>query len=173
MSYFSTEKKINVSISAIHTQGIQTITASYADVNIFIPSQVPATVQLASSIGYPTITTSSSPSTITLEAGWKYLIELKMKVTDTSPTSGENMQFIATDISNNQISSTGSIAIYRDTNYVYAQEKCIFYADSLLSPTVFKIRVIKLGGGVSGGLNVSQDAGNTNFRCHILIKAWK
>lgn len=173
MSYFSTEKKINVSISAIHTQGIQTITASYADVNIFIPSQVPATVQLASSIGYPTVTTSSSPSTITLEAGWKYLIELKMKVTDTSPSYGENMQFIATDISNNQISSTGSIAIYRDTTYAYAQEKCIFYSDSSLSSTVFKIRVIKLGGGTGGALNVSQDAGNTNFRCHILIKAWR
>ena len=173
MSYFSTEKKINVSISAIHTQGIQTITASYADVNIFIPSQSPTTVQLASSIGYPTIITSASPSTITLEAGWKYLIELKMKVTDTSPTSGENMQFIATDISNNQISSTGSIAIYRDTTYAYAQEKCIFYSDSSLFSTVFKIRVIKLGGGTGGGLNVSQDAGNTNFRGHILIKAWR
>lgn len=173
MSYFSTEKKINVSISAIHTQGIQTITASYADVNIFIPSQVPATVQLASSIGYPTVTTSSSPSTITLEAGWKYLIELKMKISDASPTGAENVQYIATDTSNNQISSTGSTAIYRDTAYLYAQEKCIFYSDSSSSSTVFKIRVIKLGGGTGGSLNTSEDVGNANFRCHILIKAWR
>lgn len=173
MSYFSTEKKINMAISAIHTQGIQTITSSYADVNIFIPSAVPTTVQIASSIGYPTITTASSPSTITLEAGWKYLVELKMKVTDTTPSAGENIQYIATDTSNSQISSTGSIAIYRDSAYAYAQEKCIFYADSSSSSTVFKIRVIKIGGGAGGSLNVSQDAGNTNFRCHILIKSWR
>jgi hypothetical protein len=119
------------------------------------------------------VTTSSSPSTITLEAGWKYLIELKMKVSDASPTGAENVQYIATDISNNQISSTGSTAIYRDTAYLYAQEKCIFYSDSSSSSTVFKIRVIKLGGGTGGALNTSEDVGNANFRCHILIKAWR
>jgi hypothetical protein len=173
MSYFSTEKKINIAISAIYSQSIQTIPATYEDVNIFIPSQVPTTVQIASSIGYPTVTTSSSPSTITLEAGWKYLIELKMKITDTTAAAGENFQYIATNTSNEQISSTGSIALYRDSAYPYAQEKCIFYADSSEASTVFKIRIIKIGGGAGGGLNSSQDAGNTNFRCHILIKAWR
>jgi hypothetical protein len=173
MSYFSTEKKINISISAIYTQGIQTILGAYEDVNIFIPSAVPTTVQMASSIGYPTVTTDASPPTITLEAGWKYLIELKMKITDPSASASENFQYIATDTSNNQISSTGSIAVYRDSAYAYAQEKCIFYADSSSASTVFKIQAAKIGGGAGGGLNVSQLAGNTNFRCHILIKAWK
>jgi hypothetical protein len=173
MSYFSAEKKINISISAMYTQGIQSLGAVYEDVNIFIPSAVPTTVQMASSIGYPTVTTAGSPSTITLESGWKYLIELKMKATDTSPTTSEHIQYIATDTSNVQISSTGSLAILRDLAPSYAQEKCIFYADSSSASTTFKIRAVKIGDGAGGALNVSQDAGNTNFRCHILIKAWK
>ena len=86
----------------------QALSASYADVNIFIPSVSPTLVPMASSIGYPAVTTTASPSTIVLEAGWKYLIEFRVKVTDTTALIGENVQYIATDTSNNQISSTGS-----------------------------------------------------------------
>jgi hypothetical protein len=173
MSYFSTEKKINLSVSAMYTSAVQSLSSSYADVTIFIPSQVPTVVQLASSIGYPTITTASTPASITLEAGWKYLVEFRVKATDTTPLVGENIQYIATDTSNNQISSTGSIAILRDTAYSYTQEKCIFYADASSSAFTFKLRAIKVGGGSGGSLNTSGDAGSTNFRCHLIIKAWR
>ena len=173
MSYFSTEKKINMSISALHTSATQALSASYADVNIFIPSVSPTLVPMASSIGYPAVTTTASPSTIVLEAGWKYLIEFRVKVTDTTALIGDNVQYIATDTSNNQISSTGSLAILRDTAYSYTQEKCIFYADASSSSFTFKLRAIKAGGGAGGSLNTSGDAGNTNFRCHLIIKAWR
>lgn len=173
MSYFSTEKKINMSVSALHTTATQALSSTFADVNIFIPSVTPTLVQMTSSIGYPTITTAASPSTITLEAGWKYLIEFRVKATDTTPLVGENIQYIATDTSNNQISSTGSVAILRDTAYSYTQEKCIFYANASSSSLTFKLRAIKAGGGAGGSLNTTGDAGSTNLRCHLIIKAWR
>lgn len=171
MSFFSTEKKINMSIMTLHSNSIQTIGTSYEDVDIFIPSQSPITTQIASSIAYPTISTSSSPSTITLQSGYKYLIEIKLKMTDSTPSLAENCSFMATDTSNNQISSIGSLAIYRDGAITSVQEKCIFYFDASSTNLVFKIRAIKSGAG--GGLNVNGDAGADNFKCHILIKAWR
>ena len=173
MSYFSTEKKINLSVSALYTSAIQSLSTTYADVTIFIPSVSPTAVQLASSIGYPTITTAASPATITLEAGWKYVVEFRVKATDTTPLVGENIQYIATDTSDNQISSTGSIAILRDTAYSYTQEKCIFYVNAISASSTFKLRALKAGGGAGGSLNTSGDAGSTNFRCHLIIKAWR
>lgn len=172
MSYFSTEKRLNMSIQTLHTNSIQTLGSVYEDLNIFIPSQVPQITQFASSVGYPTITTTSSPSTIVLESGWKYVIEFKVKATDTSPAVTENITYIATDTSNNQISNTGSLLFYRDTAYGFVQEKCIFYVDSLSNSTTFKLRALKTS-GAGGGINVTGDTGSANFKCYLLIKAWK
>jgi hypothetical protein len=173
MSYFSTEKKINMAILTLHSNAIQTIGSVYEDVNIFIPSAVPTTTQIASSIKFPIITTQSSPSTITLESGWKYLIQLKFKFTDTTPSLSENFNFIATDTLNNQISSIGSVATFREGAIAFVQEKCVFYYDATSSELVFKARVKKTDTNPGSGLNVNGDSNAVNFKCHILIKAWR
>ena len=79
MSYFSTEKKINMSISALHTSATQALSASYADVNIFIPSVSPTLVPMASSIGYPSITTAASPSQLHLKPDGNTLLNLGLR----------------------------------------------------------------------------------------------
>ena len=148
--------------------GVQTcaLPISFTDMTIF---STEIQVQLASSIGYPTVTTNSI--TIDLEAGWKYFIELKMKVSDSTPSASENFQFRMLDNSSNVISSIGSIAISIDTA-AYIQEKCIAYIDATSSAQTFKFQAIKVPSG-SNNINTSVDAGNTDFRSHFLIKAWK
>lgn len=174
MSYFSSEKKINMAVLTVHSTGIQTINPIYEDVTIFIASTAPVVTQIASSIGYPTITTgSSSNPIITLSSGWKYLIQLKFKFTDSTPSLSENFSFIATDTSNNQLSSTGSVATYREGAYAFIQEKCIFYYDATSSDLVFKTRAKKTDSNPGSGLNVNGDTDSVAFKSHILIKAWK
>lgn len=169
MSYFSTEKRMNLSILGIYTANIDTaLSSTFADSVIF---GTETQVQMASSIGYPIITTTGAQ--INLEAGWKYVIDVRLKATDTTPSTTENIQYVLTDTSNNHISSVGSLIFYRETAYSYIQEKCIVYQDCLSTGVNLKLRVLKVGGGAGGQLNVSGDAGSSSFRCHILIKAWK
>jgi hypothetical protein len=168
MSYFSAEKKLKLAVLGIHTSGIDTLTSSFADTNIF---STETQVQLASSIGYPVITTTGAQ--IDFEAGWKYVIDVRLRGTDTSPSTTEYIQYILTDMSNNQLSSAGSIAFYRDVTYSHIQEKCLLYLDCTSAATSIKLRALKGGGGVGGGLNVTGDPGNASFRAHIIIKAWR
>lgn len=167
MSYFSTEKRINLSAIGIYSNNFNSVGATYVDLQTF---SVDTQVQIASSIGYPTITTNSI--TIDLEAGWKYLIDFRMKVSDASPTTSENVQYRIVDTSDVVLSSIGSCSILRDNLFQYAQEKCIAYIDATASMQTFKTQAIKIGGGTIN-VNTSADAGNTNFRMHLFIKAWR
>ncbi len=166
MSYFSTEKRLQMAVMGIHTANIDTVSVSWTDLQLF---STETQVQIASSVNYPTITTNLN--TIDLEAGWKYLIELKIKVSDTTPTTSENIQYRLLDASNNVISSVGSTAIYRDSAFAYSQEKCIAYIDASAGSYTFKAQAISTSG--SKDINSSADPGNTNFRSHFIIKAWK
>lgn len=166
MSYFSTEKRLQMAVMGIYSTGLDTVGGLWADLQLF---STDTQVQIASSVNYPIITTNSV--TIDLEAGWKYLIELKIKVSDTTPTVTENIQYKMLDSSNNIISSIGSVAIYRETAVLYTQEKCIAYIDASAALYTFKVQAISTSG--SKTINSSSDAGNTNFRSHFLIKAWK
>lgn len=166
MSYFSTEKRLQIAVLGIHASGTDSVGLSWADLQLF---STETQVQIASSIKYPVVTTNSI--TIDLESGWKYLIELKIKVSDTTPSGSENIQYRLLDNSSNVISSVGSCAIYRDTAVVYSQEKCIAYIDASAGAYTFKAQAISTSGSKS--INSSADAGNTNFRSHFLIKAWK
>jgi hypothetical protein len=168
MSYFSTEKRINLAAIGIYTSGTNSVGSSaYVDLQTF---SADTQVQLASSIGYPTVTTNSI--TIDLEVGWKYLIEFRMKVSDASPTTSENVQYRIVDTSDTVLSSIGSCSILRDNLFQYAQEKCIAYIDATTTAKTFKTQAIKIGGGTIN-VNSSADAGNTNFRMHLFIKAWR
>lgn len=167
MSYFSTEKRINLSATGIYTTGSNSVGSSYVDLATF---STDIQAQIASSIGYPTITTNSI--TIDLEAGWKYLIDFRMKVSDGTPTVSENIQYRIVDTSDVVLSSIGSCSILKDNLYQYAQEKCIAYIDATASMQTFKTQAIKVGGGTIN-VNSSSDAGNTNFRMHLFIKAWR
>jgi hypothetical protein len=169
MSYFGTEKKLLLSISAI-SAGVttQTIGTTTADLNIFNSKSL---TQIVSSIGYPTISVTSN--IITLEAGWKYCINARLKVYDVSPSAGESVNFFIFDnIANAQISSTGTVNITTDSSASLAQENCIAYIDATESASQMKIRASK-NSGSNVTINASGDVGNANFTSHILIKAWK
>ena len=167
MSYFSTEKRINLSAIGIYTTGSNSVGTSYVDLATF---STDIQAQIASSIGYPTITTNSI--TIDLEAGWKYLIDFRMKVSDTSPTTSENVRYRIVDTSDVVLSSIGSCSILSDDVFQYAQEKCIAYIDATAAMQTFKTQAIKIGDGTID-VNSSVNAGNTNFRMHLFIKAWR
>lgn len=168
MSYFGTEKRLLLSISAISSSATQAVGLTETDVTVFNNQSL---TQLASSIGYPTI--SSSSNVITLESGWHYLISVRIKFDDTTLSSTEYMRFFASDTSNNAISSIGLQIIYRDTDAAVAQENCIAYIDASSSQQAFKIRAQKINSTGTITINASTDAAAADFKSHILIKAWK
>jgi hypothetical protein len=168
MSYFGSEKKINLSISAISSTNLQTISTTVTDVTVFNGGSL---TQLASSIGYPSISISSN--IVTLEAGWRYCIEVKMKSSLTSASTALNyLIYYITDTSNNITSSTGTVLIYRDNNASFSQEKCIQFFDATSEQKQFKVRAVR-GGSINCSINGSTDTQTSDMRSHILIKAWQ
>jgi hypothetical protein len=168
MSYFGTEKKLLLSISAIPAgTATQSVGTTVANLSIFNSASLS---QIASSIGYPVISIASS--VITLEAGWKYCINARLKVYDSSPSAGEAINFYISDSANNQLSSTGTVNITTDSSASLAQENCIAYIDATSSSQQIKVRASK-NSGTAVSINFSGDIGNTPFQSHILIKAWK
>ena len=65
MSYFGSEKRLLLSISAISSTQTQAIGLTEVDINVFDNQPL---IELTSAIGYPII--SSVSQEITLEAGW-------------------------------------------------------------------------------------------------------
>lgn len=168
MSYFGTEKKLLISISAIPAgTATQSVGTTVANLSIFNSASLS---QIASSIGYPVISIASA--VITLEAGWKYCINARLKVYDSSPTAGEAINFYISDSANNQLSSTGTVNITTDSSASLAQENCIVYIDATSSSQQIKVRASK-NSGPNVTINASGDVGNANFKSHILIRAWK
>lgn len=168
MSYFGSEKKINLSISAIQSGVTQTISTPLLTVNVF---ESLSPTPIASSIGYPTVSVSSN--IFTLEAGWKYAIDLKIKHSVASSSTDINyLIYYMTDTSGTQISSTGRSIIYRDNRGDFAQEKCIKYFDATAGQQQFMIKAQR-GNTVDLIINSSRDTQTTNFRSYVLIKAWK
>lgn len=139
---------------------------SFTDANIF---DTETQVQIASSIGYPVVSTTGAE--IILESGWKYYLDVRLKASDSTPSSTENIQYILSDMLNSQISSVGSLSIYSETTYNYIQEKCITYLDYSNSSSNIKLKVLRTGAG--GIINSTVETQATNFRSFILIKAWK
>lgn len=172
MSFFGFKKKILMSCSAIQLTATQSISTTIVDISIF-DTAIIHQVAAASSVGYPTISTTASQ--ITLEAGWKYFIEVKSKVTDSiAPQGNDNFAYWLTNTSDTQFSSTGFSSTYRDTIPNRAQEACIAFVDATASSFVFKMKAQKTGSvGSTVEFNGSADSGNTNFKSHILIKAWR
>jgi len=168
MSYFGTEKKLLLSISAISAGATtQSVTTLITDLTIFNSKSL---TQIVSSIGYPTVSVASN--IITLEAGWKYCINARLKVYDSTPSAGEAINFYISDAANNQLSSTGTVNITTDSSASLAQENCIAYIDATSASQQIKVRASK-NSGAAVTVNASGDVGNANFTSHILIKAWK
>jgi hypothetical protein len=168
MSYFGSEKKINLSVSAIQSGVTQTISTTLLTVNVF---EGLSATPITSSIGYPIVSVSSN--IFTLEAGWKYCIDLKMKHSVASTSTAINyLIYYMTDTSGAQISSIGRSIIYVDNRADFAQEKCIKYFDATAGQQQFMIKAQR-GNVTDLVINSSRDTQTTNFRSYILIKAWK
>jgi len=168
MSYFGSEKRLLLSISALSSTATQAIGLTETDVTVFNGQSL---TQLVSSIGYPSI--SSASQQITLEAGWYYLLSVRIKVDDATQTTTEYLRFFVSDTSNNPLSSTGLQIIYRDTNATVGQENCIVYIDATSAQQTIKIRAQKVNSTGTVTINGNTDAGASNFKSHLLIKAWK
>jgi hypothetical protein len=168
MSYFGSEKRLLLSISAISSTQSQAIGLTEVDINVFDNQPL---IELTSAIGYPII--SSVSQEITLEAGWHYCIYLRIKVDGATSTAGDNLFFYISDQSNNQLSSIGRQIIYRDSSALVGQENCVAYINSTSNPTTIKTRAKKVGAAGTLTVNGNTDTGTTAFRSHLLIKAWR
>lgn len=168
MSYFGIEKRLLLSVSAISSSATQAIGLTETDVTVFNSQTL---TQLVSSIGYPTI--SSSSNQITLQAGWHYLINVRLKTDDASPSTTEYMRFFVSDTSNNAISSIGINIASRDTIAYLAQENCIAYIDAIASQQIIKVRAQKVNSTGSWTINGTTNPLPVDFKAHILIKAWQ
>ena len=168
MSYFGSEKRLLMSISALYSSAnTQVISNSTALVTIFNGA---SPTQLASSIGYPTISVSSG--VFTLEAGYRYLIDVRFKINDSSPSAGEAVSYYLTDSASNQISSTGVLNITSDSTAVLGQERCLAYIDATSQSQNFKIFAVKNSAGTVT-LNGNIDPGTAGFYSYVLVKAWR
>ena len=167
MSYFGSEKKMLLSISAIYSSATQTLTTSDADLSIFNGLSI---TQLVSSIGYPTI--SVVGGVITLQDGWHYLLNLHLKIDSPSSATTENAIFYVSDISNTPISSIGKQIVYRDTTSTLTQENCIVYINALNQSVNVKTRARK-SDATAMNIGTNTDSGTVSYRSYLLIKAWK
>ena len=167
MSYFGSEKRLLMSVSALYAISTQDIGPAPNIVSIF--DGVTPT-PLTSSIEYPTISVSSN--VFTLQSGYKYLIDCRFKVTDASPSTGEAISYYLADLASTQISSTGILNITNDSSAALGQERCIAYIDATSEAKSFTIRMQK-NSIYLVTLNSTIDPETTNFKSHILIKAWK
>lgn len=172
MSFFGFKKKIKMSCSAIQFTSTQSISTTIADISIFNTATI-IEVGTASNVGFPVISTTNTE--VTLEAGWKYFLEVRSKVTDSiAPLGNDNFAYWLTNTSNVQFSSTGFASTFKDTIPNRAQETCIGFIDATASSFVFKMKAQKTGSvGSTVEFNGSADSGNTNFKSYILIKAWR
>jgi len=169
MSYFYS-KTLSLSISALSANtATQVITTTEADINIFSGETIG---QITSSIGYPVISVSSS--TITLEAGWKYFLDVRLKCVIAPPlTADARLRYVLTDTSNNRISSEGLMTLWRSGSAPVSQEKCCLYIDATGGSQLIKLRANKMATTSVVTLNAQDGALGTTFKSHILIKAWK
>lgn len=168
MSFFGNQKRLLLSISALSSSATQSIDTTEVDVNVFNSQSL---TQLVSSIGYPSISAASQQ--ITLEAGWKYALYVRIKVDDSSLTTTEYLRFFISDTSNNALSSIGIQIIYRDNSAILGQENCIAYIDATSGSQTIKIRAQKVTSTGTVTINGNTDAAALNFKSHILIKAWR
>jgi len=169
MSYFSSEKKSLISMSALVSSATQTITTSLTAVTVFNNTSI---TQLASSVKYPSI--SASSDTILLESGWKYIIEPRFKANNVGADTSTYLRYYITS-SGSTISSIGMMPIYRDlaSQASYSQEKCVAYIDAISSSQSISIMAQRVGGSANIGINGDAGGINTNARSYILIKAWR
>lgn len=167
MSYFGSEKRLLMSVSALYAISTQDIGPAPNVVSIFNGVGV---TPLASSIGYPTI--SVSDDIFTLQSGYKYLIDCRFKVSDASPSTGEAISYYLADLASTQISSTGILNITNDSSAALGQERCIAYIDATSEAKSFTIRMQK-NSIYLVTLNSTIDSETTYFKSHVLIKAWK
>jgi hypothetical protein len=168
MTYFFTPI-LPLSISAIVADtATQIMTSIEQDVNIFNNSTLN---NISSNIGYPSITISSN--IINLEQGWKFIMEIRPKVTSPNLSLTEYLRYIVTDTNDNLLSSIGNMNLLRTTNASTGQEKCLTYIDTTNSPKSIKVRanVINNGGNVT--LNGQDGTDGSTFKSYILIKAYK
>ena len=168
MSYFGSEKRLLMSISSLYSS-VNTQSFGITGVIVSIFNGVTPT-QMTSSIGYPTISVSSG--TFTLEAGYKYLIDCRFKVSDSTPSAGEYVSYYLADSASAQISSTGLTNITTDSSAVLSQERCIAYIDATAGAQTFTIRMQK-NAGSAVTLNSNIDSGTTGFLSYVLVKAWR
>ena len=167
MSYFGSEKRLLMSVSALYAISTQDIGPAPNVVSIF--DGVTPT-PLTSSIEYPAISVSSN--VVTLQSGYKYLVDCRFKVSDASPSAGEAISYYLADLASTQISSTGILNITSDSSAALGQERCIAYIDATSEAKSFTIRMQK-NSIYLVTLNSTIDPETTNFKSHILIKAWK
>jgi len=167
MSYFGSEKRLLMSVSALYAISTQDIGPAPNIVSIF--DGVTPT-PLTSSIEYPTISVSSN--VFTLQSGYKYLIDCRFKVSDATPSAGEAISYYLADLASTQISSTGILNITNDSSAALGQERCIAYIDATSEAKSFTIRMQK-NSIYLVTLNSTIDSETTNFKSHLLIKAWK
>jgi hypothetical protein len=168
MSYFYT-KTIPISTAAlVANTATQVASTTETDTNIFNGE---ALQQIASSIGYPTIT--SAASVITLEAGWKYFLDVRLKCVTVNLTADNRLRYVLTDTSNNIISSEGLMTLWRSGSTSLSQEKCCVYIDATSASQTFKMRFNKIAASGTVTLNAQDGSLGTTFKSYILIKAWR
>lgn len=169
MTYFYS-KTLDISISTITADtATQTMATTESDISIFSGEAVD---QIASSIGYPAISVSSS--TITLEAGWKYFLDVRLKCVIAAPlTADARLRYVLTDTSNNILSSEGLMTLWRSGTAPVSQEKCCLYIDATSNSQTIKIRGNKVGTTSVVTLNAQDGTTGTTFKSYILVKAWK
>lgn len=168
MSYFGSEKRLLMSVSTLHSStDTQSIDTNLVTVSIFNNGTLTPRV---SSIGYPTISVSND--IFTLEAGYKYLIDCRFKVSDSSPSANEAISYYLADLASNQISSTGVLNITNDSSAALGQERCLAYINAISETQSFVIKMQK-NFGSTVILNYTIDFDTINFRPYLLIKAWK
>lgn len=170
MSYFYS-KTLSLSVSAITANSLtQSISGTESDVSIF--SSDATFDQIVSSIGYPNI--SISDATITLESGWKYFLDVRLKCVTYYPLVNDaRIRYIITDSSNNILSSEGLMNLWLSGSSFASQEKCCVYIDATQSSQSIKMRANKVGTPSAVTLNAQDGVFGSTFKSYILIKAWK
>jgi hypothetical protein len=169
MAYFYS-KTLSISISALTANtATQVISTTESDVGIFNGESID---EIASSIGYPVI--SASSETITLESGWKYFLDVRLKcVTGFPLITDARLRYVITDTSDQVLSSEGLMTLWTSGTSTVSQEKCCLYIDATNGSQSIKLRANKVSSPAGVILNAQDGSLGSTFKSHILIKAWK
>ena len=169
MSYFYS-KTLALSISALTANTLtQSISTTESDVTIFSGETLD---KIVSSIGDPTI--SVSGATITLESGWKYFLDVRLKCVIATPLSANaRLRYVMTNLSNTILSSEGLMNLWQSGSSFASQEKCCLYVDATGGTQSIKLRANKVATTSAVTLNGQDGSVGTTFRSYILIKAWR